>query len=117
MSPLTTITASAAAAAFVTLGAVAALSSATAGDTTAPGSHPGVTVVRPAGSMLNGISRTPTEVIPAATAIEYGLIAAVNVSLDGPTATQASSAGNLAAEAAFAGPRDEPFFVDLHVFD
>ena len=117
MSPLTTITASAAAGALVTLGAVAALSSATARDTTAPGSHNGVTVVRPAGSMPNGISRTPAKAIPAATAIEYGLIAAVNISLDRPTAAQGSAAGNLAAAASFAGPRDEPFFVDLHVFD
>jgi hypothetical protein len=96
MSPLTTITASCAAttaAALVTLGAVAALGTANAGDTTAPGSHAGVTVVRPAGTMPNGISRTPTEAIPAATAIEYGLIAAVNISVDSPTAARAGPPG------------------------
>jgi hypothetical protein len=120
MSPLTTITASCAAttaAALVTLGAVAALGTANAGDTTAPGSHAGVTVVRPAGTMPNGISRTPTEAIPAATAIEYGLIAAVNISVDSPTAAPGRAAGNIAAGASFAGPRDEPFFVDLYVSD
>jgi hypothetical protein len=85
MSLLTTITTSVAAAtgsALLALGAVAALGSASAAGTPAPGSDVRDTVIRPAGIILNGVDRAPADVIPAATAIEYGLIAAADTSVD-----------------------------------
>ena len=91
MSPLTTITTSVAAAtgsALLALGAVAALGGASAGGTPARGSDVGDTAVRPAGITLNGLDRAPADVMPAATAIEYGLIAAADISVDRPSGTQ-----------------------------
>ncbi|MBO0847543.1 MAG: hypothetical protein J2P22_19255 [Nocardioides sp.] len=107
MGQLTTITtcvAAATAGALATLGAVVALGNPTGGDNPDPPSVPAdVTLVRPAGIILNGIDLASPRVSPAATAIEYGLIAAVDLSVDNPSATTGELNTSAVTDLAVAG--------------